>query len=372
MLNKKGFTIIELIVSFIFTSILAISLFSIIISYRNKAIDNEIRTNLLSFVSKLKIDVQKDIDTKLLKNIDYCRNGTDIIDQCLIFTFGDNSQKTFKVGYTFEIERIENKDGTVLDEFSFKLPFISYGGLKYEIPDSHNIRIKNDFMLEATRLEDALETNTSLYKINVSIIHKEMEEDIVFRLIASGTTNLSQGVSPQYKSYNVGDIVTVQLNPDIRRNFRVIKNSNGYNNSLVLLYDDVSLNIASIFNNTGYGNEYNGSYLSTHFDGLRDVWKNAKIIRPITADEVAYVVNLCPQYREIDSPNVGIPSSYSWILSSSYWTSSKKEYSNPSQTNRVWFVNSGSRLLEARNIDNSATNSIRPVIEIYKVYDITN
>lgn len=371
MLNKKGFTIIELIVSFVFVSILSISLFSLIINYRNRALDNEVELSILSYISKVKIDIQKDIDNKLLNKMEYCMNGAEIMEQCIVLTFGDNTTKTFRIGYNFEVEKITNKAGETIDEFSFKLPFISYGGIKYEIPDAHNVKIRHDFMLESTRIDDALETNTPLYKINVIFSHKDLVEDIVFRIVANGTMNLTNGVTPPYKSYNIGDIVTMQLNPNDRRRFRVIKNSSGYNSTLILLYDDVALNRNTNFNLLEHGNEYAGSHITTYFVDLKNTWRNARIVRPITADEIAFVTNVCPQFREINSLNVGLATTHAWITSSSYWTSSKKEYNTTNQGKVVWFVNGASKQLEARRVDIVANNSIRPVIEISKIYDIT-
>ena len=59
MLNKKGFTVIELIMSFTFSSILAISLFAVVINYRNKEMDFSIKNDLLAFKSQVIIDLLK-------------------------------------------------------------------------------------------------------------------------------------------------------------------------------------------------------------------------------------------------------------------------------------------------------------------------
>ena len=64
--NKKGFTVIELITSFVFASILSITLFAVVIDYRAKEIDTSIQADLLAFKSKLIIDVDP-IDITLSK-----------------------------------------------------------------------------------------------------------------------------------------------------------------------------------------------------------------------------------------------------------------------------------------------------------------
>ena len=72
MLNKKGFTIIELIVSFAFVSILTASLFAVVINYKEKEQDVSVETELLSFKYKITIEIENDIQKKLLNYIEYC------------------------------------------------------------------------------------------------------------------------------------------------------------------------------------------------------------------------------------------------------------------------------------------------------------
>ena len=61
MLNNKGFTVIELVLSFAFVSVLSVSLFAVVINYREKQQESSIETKLLSYKSKLIVDVQNDI-----------------------------------------------------------------------------------------------------------------------------------------------------------------------------------------------------------------------------------------------------------------------------------------------------------------------
>ena len=65
MLNNKAFTVIELIVSFAFVSVLSISLFAIVINYKEKEQDVSIETELLSFKSKMTVEIENDIQKKI-------------------------------------------------------------------------------------------------------------------------------------------------------------------------------------------------------------------------------------------------------------------------------------------------------------------
>ena len=111
--NNKGFTVIELIMSFVFSSILAISLFSVIVTYKGKQVDSTIEAELLAFKSHIVMDVQEDIQLKGLKEIDTCKKvdpntGLEIPNviepRCVNITFNDNSKKVLRIKSDSKVE----------------------------------------------------------------------------------------------------------------------------------------------------------------------------------------------------------------------------------------------------------------------------
>ena len=70
-LKNKGFTVVELIASFVFTSVLTMSLFSIVISFRDKEINTSVETELYAFKQRFTITVEQDIQRYGLKEINY-------------------------------------------------------------------------------------------------------------------------------------------------------------------------------------------------------------------------------------------------------------------------------------------------------------
>ena len=121
--SKKGFTVIELIMSFAFSSVLAITLFSVIVTYRSKQVDSTIESELLAFKSHLIMDVQEDISIKGLKKIDYCEKydqnnnivANAIEPRCVKMYFNDNTMKYFQIKSQLKIDKIKNNDGTEKD-----------------------------------------------------------------------------------------------------------------------------------------------------------------------------------------------------------------------------------------------------------------
>jgi type II secretory pathway pseudopilin PulG len=371
MLNNKGFTVVELIMSFVFSSILAVSLFAVILNYRDKQIDTSIQTKLLAFKSELIIDVQQDIQRLGLRSIDYCTNSSGgRVSRCIVLSFMNGTSKQFKVQEEPKVDTLDNLDG-VSDSFYYTVPFISYGDMKYTIPDAANVYIRNDFLLEKTTLSDGLETNTSLYKIRVNLAHNDLDADMDISIVAEGTTNLNTSSAP-YKTYNIGDSVIVFLNKNTQKKFRVIKRSGGYDGNVVLLYDDTydSLVLGSTkFNNSrSDGNVYSSSYIQSKVDTISNSWTNANVVRLATAEEIGYLVAACPKFRSLNANNVDIATAASWINSGKYWTMSPKEVSSGStdKGKLAWYVDGTSKKIASAYVDSSY--AIRPVIEISKSY----
>ena len=67
MLNKKGFTVIELIMSFVFVSILTTSLFMAVMNYKTKEREVKVQKEVESFKSKMTMETGLDDDVELFK-----------------------------------------------------------------------------------------------------------------------------------------------------------------------------------------------------------------------------------------------------------------------------------------------------------------
>lgn len=364
MLNNKGFTIVELIVSFAFVSILTVSLFAIVVNYKEKQQKVSTETELLAFKSKLTIEIQNDIQRKLLEKIEYCVEPTgDITPRCVVFTFRNGETKRLLIKSEERVDSIPNDDGTV-SNFTYRTPYILYGNVRYVPPDAKNVYIRSDYMLERTTLDDDLENNMALYKVKVLFEHEDIAGDMDISIVALGTTNIKSGQPATYTPYVIGQKVNVQLSGTTSMPFYVIKDSSGYNDSLVLLAE---ANIStSNFNVAGANNNsFIGSAVKSNLDYATSTWTNPDEIRLITAEEVGYLVLACPRYKEVNAPNLNIASAGSYLYSSNYWTMTAAKDTTPGEP-RVWFVNSTTRMLQSTTIN--TVGGIRPVIEINKRY----
>lgn len=363
MLNKKGFTIVELIVSFAFVSIVTVSLFALVVNYKNKQQNVSTSTELLTFKSKLTIEIQNDIQRKLLDKIEYCIEPTgDITPKCVVFTFRNGETKRLVIKDEEKVDNIVNDDGTV-SNFSYRIPYILYGNVRYIPPDAKNIYIRSEYMLEKTTLDDDLENNMALYKVRVLLEHEDLDGDMDLSIVALGTTNIKSGQTPTYTDYLIGQRVNVQLSGTLMMPFYVLKNSSGYKDSLVLIAES-NVNTSN-FNPTGSNNNYIGSAIKSSLDFATSSWTNPDVIRLVTAEEVGYIVLACPKYKQINAPNLNISSAGTYLTSSNYWTMTAANDTTPGEA-RVWYVNGTTRVLQSTPITTSG--GVRPVIEINKRY----
>ena len=368
MLKKNGFTVIELIMSFIFASILSFALLSTVLYYRDKEIDTSIQANLLEYKSNLLTDIQTDIQKYVLRSMNYCKDENDnIINRCVELKFENGLVKIFKIDKIPYVDTLYDDEGRSYD-FNYDVSYISYGGIAYKIPDAPNVTIISDYMLQSTSLYDGIETSTPLYKLRVRLTHEDLDADIDISIVANGTENLAAGVTP-YPTYAVGDRISIQLSGSLVKYFRVIENSGMYSGVVTLLYDDADLS-TTVFSGNNSKNYYENSSIKNLVDQTKTRWINAREVRLPYAEEISHLSGALPTVGMINEENINLNGAntqgYGWLLNSGdYWTMSPAKYSSESYENdKVWYVDGSNKLLRTSLV--SATHKFRPVITIEK------
>lgn len=174
-LNNKGFTVVELLVSFIFVFTMAFSMYELLFSYREKQNEESIKSQLIDYKNQVTLAIQNDIYEKKLKNIDYCTYGSTIKDKCIVLNFNDNTSKQLA---------IESGKREINGE-DYPISYIVYGDLIYESPDAPLLDFKSDYMLYITHASDNLEEkNVNIYKISIPIYHNELKGNYGISIVA--------------------------------------------------------------------------------------------------------------------------------------------------------------------------------------------
>jgi len=147
-MNKKGFTVLELIVSFTLASLIGIFLLQISMVLKDLTTDATIRSNIVSSQSIITERMQDDFLINDPRVALKCGNN------CVRFIFADDSEKVFK---------IENNDTFRWGDYTLKLK----NGSKFG-----NVETTVDKTLETTIFDDSILT------LSIPITNSTIEDEV--------------------------------------------------------------------------------------------------------------------------------------------------------------------------------------------------
>ena len=166
MLNKKGFTIAEVLVSFSLIAVILISVVSATIFYRDRLKQEEVINQLNDFKNTITKAVYDDIIDNSVQKVEKCVGMADCVN------FIDNNNKS-------HILRIEELPTSGSDTRGV---YVYYNGVKYLLPDSDLGTGGNricDFV-GGIQLDEY--NNGELYMVKASFRHKDadLRYDLLF------------------------------------------------------------------------------------------------------------------------------------------------------------------------------------------------
>lgn len=184
--GNKGFTIIEILVSFVLVMIILMNMFTIVLNYQNTANEEELRTDYITFQAIVTKDIQTDIISKELVSIEQVLPASSCgssIDNCIELTFQDGDKKRF-----FVYNNLNNPSEA-------RNKYIQYGEQKYRIrddiiPDSEipsgktaydyqTINVWNGNLFQKQQIG-----NVTIYSINVGIEVLSLKEEYGIHIVA--------------------------------------------------------------------------------------------------------------------------------------------------------------------------------------------
>ncbi len=182
-LNKKGFTLIEILVSFTLVMIILLNLFSVVMAYRDRASITSLREDYNTFKSLVTKDVHNDILKKKLTSITELAASAcsaDATTRCYQFRFGDGSIKNLFVSNHQTAAGVRDK-------------YLQYGDQKYrirdDIPDNNMIPAGKTVLdyqnvtIEADPLKRTVSGGRTIYTIKIHLYHHELDEDFGLDLV---------------------------------------------------------------------------------------------------------------------------------------------------------------------------------------------
>lgn len=209
-LNKKGLSIIELILTFSLVMIISTGILTIIMNYRQRAQIELKKLELVTYKNSLTKDIQTDILDRGLFEINnggLC-TGNNEYSSCINLVFKDGIEKILAVS------KLDDNNETTLKKL-LNNKYIKYGDLKYEIEDKlpknipsgrsskdfQNIYISNSNILSINSVILKSGEITKIYSIDIYIEHIDYDEDFGIHIVATDNDTLSANMITQEFTY---------------------------------------------------------------------------------------------------------------------------------------------------------------------------
>ena len=283
-MNNKGFTVIELILSFAFVSALTVSLFALVINYKDKEKEATQKASINNYSNMITSLIDKDIETKILKNANYCDINGVTTFKCVELHFQDGTTKRLQV------VNEEKNISVYSSNFNYLKYYIVYDDVIYPVPGEGLIEVRADSMLTKTSSTDSLENNLGIYKFNISFYYKDINMGADINIVAVGEGYRNAGTGP-YRALSMGQQVNVNLCTSTcdynNVAFHVLKDSDSFS-PYVLLLADTNYGTSALYSDPSASGSFINSNVYFRLTDLYNSWnalESREDIRIITANQ---------------------------------------------------------------------------------------
>ena len=168
-MNKKGFTTIEIVLSFALVVVILTGLTVIVINYRDKVPNEETKTQLLDYKNTITKIVYDDIVDGDYVSLSRCVGSY----QCVNFIKEDGTTESLKVVNQQE-DTSDIKRGMYLE----------YKGIKYMLPDS-DLNDLNGYVSDIKEFNIIENPGYNLYSVKIPIVHVGIDYGLEISLVIS-------------------------------------------------------------------------------------------------------------------------------------------------------------------------------------------
>ena len=170
-MNKKGFTVIELTVSFSLVSIIAIMLFNLIFSLKELYVSGDIKTSLLNKQAIMDKKIYEDLNSRTLRSITTCGIS------CLRFTYNDGvAELLIDVGANtikYDDYTMKLNEGAKIGKVSFDIYNSNSNNAKENSVFNLNIPISTTLLEDDFGIHIVKQYNSSITTVNKSLSFNE-------------------------------------------------------------------------------------------------------------------------------------------------------------------------------------------------------
>lgn len=183
MKNNKGFTIAELLVTFVLVMSIVLALFKVVDHYRERQQNATSAKEMNSYRNQIVKVVEDDIlfncgGIKEIKGLDKA-------------SLGENAPTDFQQGIEITFNKLDAKDNQITKKLIVRKSGISYGGMFYEFP-SKFVSAVDDVIYTETQVENVSSEDPSLkkaiYLIHIDLTHSELNRIFNINIVAVNNT----------------------------------------------------------------------------------------------------------------------------------------------------------------------------------------
>lgn len=183
-MKKNGFTVVELIITFVIVMSIAIGLFKIVDSYREKQQNEQGKKEILNYKNQIIKKIENDLfnysiesitGINVLENNNYCYEEDNKYDQGILIKYKNGDEKSLCTKNKRSEDNKEIKNAEVL-----------YGNEKFVAPNQF-ITINNDILYEECEQNGSDESKYVFYKIKIILRHDELDDDFSVNIVSKKT-----------------------------------------------------------------------------------------------------------------------------------------------------------------------------------------
>ncbi len=183
MKNNKGFTIAELLVTFVLVMSIVLALFKVVDHYRER----QQNATSVKEMNSYRNQIVKVVEDDILFNYEGIKEikGLDKV------SLGENAPTDFQQGIEITFNESDAKDNHT-KKLIVRKSGISYGEMFYEFP-SKFVSAVDDVIYTETQVKDVTKIETSLppkeiYSIHIDLTHSELNRIFNINIVAVNTT----------------------------------------------------------------------------------------------------------------------------------------------------------------------------------------
>lgn len=167
MMNNKGFTLVEMLLSFVIVSVIAGIMMDVLFNLKERSEKSSTLTQITIDAANITKTINNDLKRKKLTGIDTCISGS---EDCYVFTFYDSTTKELSV----------NKNANT----------ITYGGVIKELDEG--AQVGSEITITNTYIGTVPSGKNSVLKILIPITNTYNSNtysiEIVFQFVAAEVT----------------------------------------------------------------------------------------------------------------------------------------------------------------------------------------